>query len=344
MAILHNLSDISDNLSGFDPVAGITSGTVIGRGWLMWKLFTEMANFDANIKMITNSSPTPTFLQPYAGSSAFFTEPAKDRSVSNETIRFYMANDVGLSQSPQNAIIYEWKVHPTSSTNYSICYVKIYHLVNGGTLYQPGGDTDIFGGASGEIYSLYQRTNWSTTTTDFNLIHKVIYWKSSNANAIIAIDKITGAYRGFWMWFNPTFIGYRANIGVITEGLNHRAVISLNAANGNALLEAFTPLYSFVANSIPTYLSTLTSAGRMPSQLLNFNSTNNLIANKIRFAVYTDSTLKSVSDEIEGVRVTNAGQVAVTSGSIVQYNTQYYIKLNGINDGRDTYIVLLQLN
>ena len=59
MAIIHNLTSIASNLSGFDPTAEVTPGSAVGKSWLLWRIFEALAAFDTTIKKITDSLPHP---------------------------------------------------------------------------------------------------------------------------------------------------------------------------------------------------------------------------------------------------------------------------------------------
>jgi len=85
MSIIHNLSSPANNLSGFDPVEDVIPGSVVGKSWLLWKVFEGLSLFDTNIKKITDDYPTPVFLRSEVGSN-LQTEPVLNRSTAGDSI------------------------------------------------------------------------------------------------------------------------------------------------------------------------------------------------------------------------------------------------------------------
>lgn len=336
MAVSHNLSTITDNLSGFDPVAGETDGTTIGNGWLLWKLFEGLTAFDSTYKKITNASPTPSFLQGAVG-SGFQTEPAKNSNATGN-IRFYKTDDPGLSQATPSCFIHDW-VDEGSYANLAL--IRFRHLVSGGTIYAPTNTAYVQTGA-GVLNSLYYN-GWSTTGTVMASIPKVIFWKSSNATAIMAINKSTGAVAGGALWFTPNISGYKHNVGAITQGLHSNVIFLINLNAGTHWIEGGTNESEADQSALVSKLSPICSAGWLPSSLFTFNSINNLIGGKLRMAVVNNSTYKYVSDEIEGVLLAHPTAAASAIGTILQFNTKYYLHWATISDGRANHRVLLEL-
>ncbi|MEW6507173.1 MAG: hypothetical protein AB1432_05450 [Bacteroidota bacterium] len=339
MAITHNLASISNNLSGFDPVIDVIEGSSIGRSWLLWKLFEGLSAFDPNIKKITDSAPTPTFLRSEVGSN-LQVEPVLNRAVLNDSIKFYMTNDPGLTKSPPSAIIYELLITHLGN---GLCTVRVHHKIEGGTTYSPVGSNLILDATislSERNLCLYSFTN---TTQEKSAIHKFIFWKSSNANLVMAIDKWNQAYKGYLAWHNPTFTGYRHNVGSITEGLDHRSTIFTNANNGFTFIEGIGRHFYADLSTLGADLSPLCSGGTMPTGLFTFGAANNLIAGKLRFAVKKDSEFKVISNEIEGILLANPSAANYLAGQIYKYNTKFYLHGNNMSDGRVNYKVLFEL-
>jgi len=253
-----------------------------------------------------------------------------------------MENDPGLSKSPPSATIYEWKL---SNISYGLCTVKVHHKIQGSSTYSPISDNVIIDGAATTVEASMIRTYFggSPTTSNFNSIPKVIFWKSSNANLVMAINKADQSYQGYLVWYNPTFNGYRHNMGAITEGLNHRATLFTNANNGFAFIEGFVPHYYANISGLGADLSPLCSAGSMPTGLFTFGSANNLIAGKLRWAIKKDSELKVISNEVEGILLANPSAANYLAGQIYKYNTKYYLHGNNMNDGRVNHKVLFEL-
>jgi hypothetical protein len=342
MAISHNLSTVNDNLSGFDPVAGESDGTTIGKSWLLWKLFEGLSAFDSNIVKITNASPTPTFLQSEAGTT-LQTEPAKNRATTGDYLRFYMTNDPGLSQTPANAVVYEMNFTSPGTTN-SVCSFKLRHIIDGSAVYAPSGDSDTLSGYSTTSGQLFYICNIYSTTTTMSNISKLVFWKSANANAVMGISKVDGTYQGGGIWYNPSISGYRHNVGVITNGVNARLTVINNPyGNGAGFIEPFTQTYQASPSALASGLSPLCSAGSMPTGLFTFSSINNLIAGKLRFGMKHDSQIKLVTDEIEGIILANTTAVNIGYGQIYSWNSKYYMQHSIISDGRESHRILLEL-
>lgn len=336
MAVAHNLTSITDNLSGFDPVNGITDGTTIGNQWIMWKLFEGLSAFDTTIKKITNASPTPTFLQGSVG-SGFQTEPAQNANGTG-TLRFYKTNDAGLSQTPASAIICEWN---DGGSYASLFFNYFRYLIDGGALYSPSTTNTVQNGAVSQNSVYYN--GWTTTGTVNANVPKVIFWKSSNANCLMAINKNTGAYQGCLIWFTPVISGYKHTVGAITQGLHSNFIVSVNVAGGTHYMEGIAQQSEGSSTVIGNSLSPLCSAGILPSSVFTFSSVNNLIGGKLRFAVNNDSTFKIISEEIEGVLLVNPSAASAAVGQISQFNSTYYLNCGNISDGRVTHKILLEL-
>ncbi|MEM3091536.1 MAG: hypothetical protein QXD05_00160 [Candidatus Pacearchaeota archaeon] len=337
MAISHNLSDISNQLSCVDPVAGI-SGTV-GRSWLMWKIFDLLRNFDSNVKLITNSDPTPTFLQNEVG--VLTSEPAQSRSTANDTINFYLANDPGLSQNPKSVLIFAFKTASVASYN-SLFEVNVSFKIEGGTKTTPIILTS--GSSSNTNQFAYGIETISSTFTDMSLAPKLLLWKSSNANLIMGIRKSNGDYYGSGLIVNPSYAGYKTNIGSITEGLNFRAVAALTANPYHSFYEGFGNFGSAQTGaSPPSGLSPLTSAGSLPTALLTWGGNQYAITSKLRIGITDGANVKAVSDEIEGLYLVNPNAVAGNYGTISLINNKYYLKAGAVHDGRETHRIILEL-
>lgn len=343
MAILHNLSNIADNLSCLDPVAAYSDGTSIGKSWLMWKLVDALTQFDSNVKVITNASPTPTFLQSEAG-TALQTEPALNRSVAGDFIRIYFADDIGLTQTPANAKIIEFKI--TDPSNNNVFTMRQRFKIDGQVTYAPGADDAFIVSNSAAIDAsvLYIDTTFSARISTMNYIPKYMFWKSSNALAILTISKIDGISKGGILFLRPSWQGYKHNVGAITEGVDINAMCGINARNGHYYCEGFSQSFTESSTTIPNTNSTpIILAGNLPTQLFNFNSINNLIGSKFRWSLKNNTIFKIVSSEFEGLIVANSSAVNLTRGTIYLYNNTYYMVFGSMLFS-ETQKILLQLN
>lgn len=330
MAITHNLSDITSIVSCYDPVSGI-SGTV-GNSWLLWRVFTALQSFDSNIKIITNSSPTPTFLRSYP--STLISTPAQNRVDVSDYVNFYMANDPGLSQTPQSAIVYKWKIEATSWGN--VGALRAGYIQDGGSMYEltsliTNGNVD-----SPHLGAIYGNGVASGTTTNMTAVPLVLFWKSDNANLLMGIDRTSGAIRGMVAWFNPAIQGYRVGVGAITEGLNARAIAFINGNTGHSFIIGGANVSGFSVTALVSGLSPLNSIGTTPSFLLG----SNLIAGKLRFG-YNGASVKLLSDEVDGIALANNSVVGVLPS--IQLYSKYYLCGPNISDGRESHRVLFEL-
>jgi hypothetical protein len=253
-----------------------------------------------------------------------------------------MANDIGLSQTPANAIVYEMKLQ-TGNASYSICAFKLRHIIDGSAVYAPSVDGDLFPGASTALTQNFYVPLFGSTTTTMSDIPKIFFWKSANANGVMGINKNDGIYRGGGIWYNPSISGYRHNVGVITDGVDARLTVINNLAGGAGYIEAFTQTYQAAATVLASGLSPLCSAGSMPTNLFTFSAINNLIAGKLRFGMKHDSQIKLITDEIEGIILANPTAVNIGYGQIYSWNSKYYMQHSLISDGRENHRILLEL-
>lgn len=342
MAISHNLSIINDNLSCFDPVAQEADGISFGKGWLLWKIFEGMSTFDSNIKKITNTSPTPSFLQSEAGTTLQI-EPAKNRTVNGDFIRFYMTNDAGLSQTPSSATIYEMSIVNYNYPDRGMLSFKIKHKIDGQSVYAPSNELFNTADPYGNYANTFYGVTFSYYTSTKAEIPKIIMWKSANANVMSVIDKVNGGTRGGLIWYNPIITGYRNNIGIITNGLNTRLTILGNIKEGSCYIEPFTQNCESSIGSIVSGLFPLCSAGSLPTNLFTFNNINNLIAGKLKFSMKNNTQIKLITDEIEGIILANPTAVSLSYNQIYKWNNKYYIVFGTINDKIEKQMILLEL-
>ncbi len=345
MAILHNLSNIADNLSGFDPVEGITDGTTVGRSWLVWKLFEGLTAFFPNLVKITNSAPTPTFLQGDVGAN-LQTEPALNRSSSSDFIRFYDTNDPGLTLSPPRAIIYEWKVNSSGTVGMNLIDMKLLYHISGSALFNPFGTFSFAQNTTDSRYSIYN-PNFPTTTTTMINVPKVIFWKSSNYYGFLPISKINGVTAGgfFMLPLSRTLQGYKHNVGAITnDGLNIHFTMLLTGL-GMQYIEGSELEYATNTSSQTalTNISLLSSMGRPPTGLFIFNSLQNVIGGFLRIGYVNSTKIKILTEPIEGVLLCDGTAVNSSAGTIAQYSNKYYYHWYNYSDGFVNYRALIEL-
>ena len=351
MAITHNLLTASNNLSGYDPVDGESDGTTIGRNYLLWQVFQGLKAFDSNVVMVSSSGDTPDWLASQSGS--IMTQPAKNASSTNQTIKWFYLNDVGLSGSIPNAFVYEWGTTTDVGNNRNLISVAVRHITSGSSPYVPFTSGSIVnndpGAGDTPDQDMYQVGFTTSTTTTMALIPKVLFWKSNNATTVMGINKSDGTYEGYLTWYNPTYTGYRASIsGSFTQGENLNAVAFTNANTGNTWVEAFTQQFGTNLSQQVNGMSLVTSAGTMPTIKFNMGTDLSLITGKIRIGLGGEGAhFKAISNEIEGLYYCNVSAVSDLAGTIIFLNSKYYLVLNTLEtaDTVTTYLVraLLEL-
>lgn len=348
MAITHNLSDPADSLSGFDPVAGESDGTSIGRSWLLWKIFEGFSAFFTNYVKITNASPTPTFLQGDVGSN-LQTEPTKSRNVAGDSIRFYDTNDPGLLEATPRATVYTWVLNSTGGTGINLIDFQFgYHKSGDALQANPtGADAWLTGTASNVDISMYC-PNMAATTTIMSNIPKIIFWKSSNFYAFMAILKGSGLNAGYALWADSSmeYAGYKHNVGAITHD-RVNILLGVGISGGGLMfVESIENDYAASQSSQTTGVTNITllsSAGRPPTGLFTFSAIQNVIGSNLRMGYVNGNKIKVVSDPIEGLLLCSAAAVAGSAGLIETYNSKYYLLFGTINDGVVTHKVILEL-
>ena len=341
MAIIHNLATASDNLSGVDPMEGISDGTAVGRSWICWKIAQLIVEFDSTFKIITDSEPTPEFLRSSIGSN-LQTEPALDRTTSNDSIRLYNTNDYGLTSAVSSSFIYEFKM--TSTAGYSSVAMarNIAHITSGSSIWYPTQNLVNNGLSSDANVTLMKANATSTTYTVMTNIPKIILWKSSNCLHICCIDKLTNAFFGGGTLYINSWTGYKHTVGELTQGGNLDLIVSNNNGNGATTHEAFTQIQNGAISSLGAFLSPIWSLGRSPAMLLDWSGSSHVVGGKLRFSYYSDTTasgsMVAISDEVEGVYIMNPANVSLpTVGQIALLGTHYYLGGYSLSNGRDTY-------
>lgn len=325
MAILHNLSDPSNNLTGFDPVGGIAEGTTIGNNYVVRKIVDNLLATNPNFKEITNADPTPVFLQ--AHPSTIPAVPLVGRNVSNEYINLYRTDDAGLSQATPSCFIYQFIM---TNTSYKISMIfRAYHKTSGGSIsvvYSP----DIFGINSGSGDCIYY--NPLSLVSSY---HKVAIWSSANALYLASINRSTGDLAGGILIHFPNYTGYNRLTGAITYGLDRNLLSWQNHnAGGTACLEMVSNLYNYNNNDIPTKISYICSIGLLPSNTFTLSGVQRFVTGKLRLAI-NEGDFKLVSEEFEGVSLIHSSLVGGPA-SIISANGGYYMVGPIIKDGRQS--------
>lgn len=334
MAITHNLSDPSNNLSGFDPVAGESDGTTFGRTWLMWKIFDALRTFDTRVTLITASSPTPTFLQGEVGT--IVSEPAKSASSANQTISFYFNDDPGLTESTPTAIVYQWTTQADIASNVSLFSWILKFAKSGSATYAPSA-TNIYGqfDAATTAYSNVNTVTLGFTsgsTTVMANIPKIIFYKTNQLIGIFSIRKDTGVIAGGGYFVRPTWTGVLNTSGTPDEGLNISLAVWFFNNGGQVVFEGVNNL------QLGTYVTAngnndvIKLGGLMPSSTFSISGVVYLISGVIRIAVSYPTLYKLVSDELEGVIYAHASALTADPGTISVYNSKYYLNLGSIGD------------
>jgi hypothetical protein len=334
MAITHNLSSASNNLSGFDPVAGEVDGTTFGRNWLLWKVFDAWRTFDTRITLITASSPTPTFLQAEVGT--ILSVPAKNASSTNQTIRFYMNDDPGLAEATPNAMVFEMHTGPDISSSVALFNFQLRFVKSGSATTTTSGD--IFGIRDAGI-TIYNNNSplalgYSTsTTTTTGLIPKVIFYKSGNLFGLFGIRKDTAVIAGGGFFVKPTWSGYINTSGSLDEGVNLNAITWFLNSVGQACYEGFSNTALGSYNAINAQNNMILLGGLMPSSTFTVSGVVYLISGVVRVAINNNTNFKAVTNELEGLIYAHSSALTAGTGTISVYNNKYYLNLGSHSDG-----------
>lgn len=345
--ITHNLSLITDNLSGFDPVAGQVDGTMIGKNYVMWKILIGLIAFDTQFNLITNTDPTPSWLQSSAGNIQ--SEPAINSATNSQTLRFYRLDDPGLSQAIPNCIIYEFISSSGNSSNAPIFYIRMRYMASGGTIYAPSNDwnyesyttTD----PSQQICTWGIGTVSGSTATTLGAIPKIIFWKNNTGILIMSIKRTTGEYAGYIYLAYTGFSGYKHTEGAIVLGQTLQPRMGFNPRGVAIIFEGMTSTVSGNYTALPPDLASVAfPGGQLPSGLFTFNSVNNLIASSIIPSLVHNTLFKvSLTSSLEGIIVAHQSAVSAAVGSIYMYNSKYYLHGHIITNGKYTYRILFEL-
>ena len=348
MSVIHNLSDVTDHLTGFDPSEGMTGG--IGKGWLFWKLFDGLAAFNTNIRMITNASPTPAWLQGVAGTSTYFTEPAQSYTGGNgHEIRWYLITDPGLIQTTPNCIVYTFWLY--SNIYYQVQSLVLKSMVSGGSLNEGQGDTSIHYGSSGSDSYVSMGYKCDTSTwlkTIYTDIPKVIWWKSDNAFGQVAINKNDNTCMGGWNIFTPDWTGYKDGVGAITYGEHCNIGFALNLGGAQMAIDNISEYYYYSSYAVYAPHDNIglnvSSGSVIPSALLNWDSVDHLISAKLRINLVEHTKFAYITDEIDGMKFTNNLNTAIGVGGVIStFNDAYYLTQYRISDDRQSYASLVYL-
>ncbi len=342
MAISHNLANPLNPLSGFDPVAGKTDGTVVGQSYVLRKIFDALLTFDSNIKEITSGSPTPSFLQS-GFSSTLPSDAAVARNTADDTVSFYLVNDPGLSETIPSAFVY--KIRYKGVNNYKSLYeVNVSHVISGSgitpvekVLY-PVGDNVNTG-----IYLKYAATAGTITTMSY--YPNIIFWKSSNCLIIQAVQKSTNDYAGALVIFFPAWNGKDRFSGAISPS-TFSAAMSVNNGGGQTLYMPIQNIYEAMTdNSAQSTASTiLSSCGQLPSQSYIVGGVpNSIITGKLRISAW-GNTFHVVSDEIEGISLVNTSLPNTLGPGVINlYGSVAHLTSAQLSDAKYLYRILVPL-
>lgn len=348
MAISHNLSDVTNNLTGFDVAAGLTEGTTYGKTYILWQWLQGLIAFDSAWKIITAGSPTPVFLQGEVGT--FTTAPALNRSVATDYFTLYRSDDPGLSAGTPNCCVYRFTNGHNST--YVMCYPKLTYLKSGVALYNPAGVVIFSGTTSGYANKAVSCVFGGTTNTITTVTRKTIFWKSSHLVMTMDISKADGSVTAFQAYLLPhIWTGYISN-AIISNGVNFHMTGALNAydsapsGSGWAFIAGMTSDYFESGSSVPDRTTLLPSAGVLPSTMFSVAGTSYLISGKLAVSAHHLANYKAISPALEGIIIANPSAVVGSFGATVQYNGVWYLVGPLINSGRsttDTYRILFQL-
>ena len=171
-------------------------------------------------------------------------------------------------------------------------------------------------------------------------------------NLIMTVKKTDGSCTGYIYWFNPIFTGYRIDTGSFTEGTNFRCPIFSgfsqlgNNSGSTTFFEPFSNIFSSInyGNSSNTSgMSILSSVGSLPSAMFTIGGISSLVGGSFKFGILGGTTFKGVSSYIEGLVLANNSLVSSPIGTIIPYNSVYYLLTGQICDNQNYYRILTQL-
>lgn len=359
----HNLSNPADILSGFDPVAAYGDGTTIGNTFVARQYFGGLTAFDSRVQEITPSNTAcPSWLLPLSGN---LLGTVATNATSNGNIRFFFSDDPGLTASTSsisaNCIVHNWSYITTMASvneGYIISYV-IFSL-SGNSLYKKtslSSDSSVsFVFSSSENVAskmIAQHDGYASSTTIMNDIPKMIYWRSNDVIAMLAVDKDTTAVKGsHFLRIKPHWQGFSSSAsatsssGTIINGENFNAIIQINSAYGALVFEGFN---MFVSESGTSYANTdgltnISSAGKLPNVAFSVSSLVKVVTSKLRMSLQPTATPKFIctSDELDNILLSDSSLYAVSTIQLI--NGNYYLVNGLITDGKHNYNLLLQLS
>lgn len=352
MAYSHNLSDPSDISSGYDPVAGIPDGSTVGGTFVVRQLFGGLTAFDSNVQEITASNTAcPAWLMPLSGN--LLGNVAMNQTSSSLYIRWFRADDPGLTASTPNCFIYYWSKVNSTGINRNLLLAGMEFAVSGvGIKVSKTNDSPVdlwrYNTDNSAGVSLYYSPRTSTTTTMSDW-PKAIFWKSNNSIFMVSVRKTDNAFvGGGCISLHPKFSGYTLTgsvSGNIINGVNTNLVIYLGNAGQQQFLDGFTTEYDSTRNASTrlTEYSLLPSVGKLPNVSLSLSGNLRLISQKFAVAICTDNNvITAVSEEIDNVYLISTG--IMSSGTIVLYDGKYWLCGGYTYDGIRNNPYLLQLS
>lgn len=352
MSYSHNMLTPSDIFSGFDPVAGEVDGTTIGITYVVRQIFGGLTAFDSNIQEITASNTAcPTWLKSVSGN--LLGNTSKTNVSQTDFLRFFRLNDPGLTASVPNCITYKMKNINSPSNNRNHLYYLAEFAVSGvGIKSSASANAD---NSNNSFWRLTTQTNilqslyhipFGTTTTTMSNIPSVIFWKSNNSLWMSSVKKTDGTnVGGGCISLHPQFSGYTLTgsvSGEIKNGTNANIVALLALTTGCVMFDGFTT-YIDESSVKPSTVSILSSVQKLPSVALSLSGNLRLISSKLAIAGQPDNNvLTAVSQEIDNVYLINA--LIYNNGTIVLYDSKYWLVVGYVHDGNRPYGVILQLS
>ena len=357
----HNLSISSDIQSCFDPVSGIGDGTTVGNAFYLRQVFGGLTAFDSNVREITSSTATPSWLRPLSGN---ILSTIAVNNASNGFIRFYFENDPGLTASTSsisaNCIIYHWEFNTGLGTTNEPFFTSYVLFSLSGTSYistsVTSNNTNSFNydlNRNNQNQTFLRHIFSGTSNTTMSNFPKILYWKSYDILMMMGVDKNDSSLQGGGaIYVRPHWQGFASSAsatstsGTIINGQNFNLICQINNSNGGLILEGFN---RFTSEENDVYASidgwtNISSAGKLPTLGFSVSGVVKVITSSLRMGVQptTNPQFIATSSEIDNVLLVNSS--LYTGGSMQLLNGIYYLVNGLVTDGKNTYNLLLQLS
>jgi hypothetical protein len=275
----------SFNYSSLDATLyNITSDSAVsvGRSFFIRKMMDYLfsANGNSVVKEVTNASPTPAFLQPFA--STIPTNVAVNVTTAGQHVTCYFIDDIGLDLTPKRARLmrFEHEIHTTTTSR--VCSVKFFEVTEG-----LGANQELLlDGTSGITNPLQLSSSLSQNSAlALNTYPRVGFWWNENLFVMLGFNSSTfGFASGIQVYRFDSVNGDAAlgdMVGYTSLGLVDRANFhgyGANTTQSNAIGIPGGPAFPSEASR----WAWVSSSGGVSSALLSNGAGNKVIGAKFQ--------------------------------------------------------------